>query len=472
MKELASLAVREFYNDGLVQILQGDVFEALRDLQALSVQTVVTSPPYWRQRTYMLDMDTPLPGQIGQEFDWREYLETMTRWASEVRRVLKGTGTLWLNMGNRYGGSSATDIQAKWPKGDIYSKGTSSAYGVKDNVNRSKNLMGIPYRLVFRMTDEQGWVWRNEIPWHKPNAMCSPKTDALTPTWEPFFLLAKSTVTRFRLDRIRVPHRKSSWLKQIAADKLEAKTGERRTPESSHYDGASAEALSLPTVGVTSMEARLNSLGHNPGDQLFMFPDLLSDKPEALAPGPEGLNPVSERLYSPDWKGARHPEGSNPGDVMSSDYEEWYNKEREKKSYHGHENDAVRGQHSDSSYAPVLTHPGGAAPPDVMESEEIEFFSNPEDFWSISTSKGQRRRRRGEQANYATFPEAVCLVPILASTDTLDLVLDPFAGTGTVGVVAKKLGRRCILIELNPKDCETAAWRAREVPTPMEVYLK
>jgi hypothetical protein len=70
-----------------------------------------------------------------------------------------------------------------------------------------------------------------------------------------------------------------------------------------------------------------------------------------------------------------------------------------------------------------------------------------------------------------SFPEAVCLVPILASTDPLDLVLDPFAGSGTVGVVAKKLGRRCILIELNPKDCETAAWRVREVPTPMEVFL-
>jgi site-specific DNA-methyltransferase (adenine-specific) len=416
----------------------------------------------------MLDEDTPLPGQIGQEFDWKDYLETMTKWASEIRRVLKTTGTLWLNMGNRYGGSSATDIQGKWPKADIYSKGTSSAYGIRDNVNRSKNLMGIPYRLVLRMCDEQGWVWRNEIPWHKPNAMPSPKTDALTPTWEPFFLLAKGTKTKFHLDRIRVPHRKSSWLRQITADKLEARTGKRRTPESNSYDDTPIELGVGPTASIAERAvASLNPLGRNPGDQLFMFPELLPDKPESLAPGPEGINPVSERLYSPDWKGARHPEGSNPGDVMSSDYEEWYNKERRKVGFHSHEADDVRGQRREPGYAPVLTHPGGAAPPDVIE----DFYSDPEDFWSISTSKGQRKRRRDEQPNYATFPEAVCLIPILASTDPLDLVLDPFAGSGTVGVVAKKLGRRCILIELNPKDCETAAWRVREVPTPMEVFL-
>lgn len=464
--------VKVWYEDSLVTVLQGDVFEALKEMQALSVQTVVTSPPYWRQRVYMLDEDTPLPGQIGQEFDWRDYIEIMMRWASEVRRVLKSTGTLWLNMGNRYGGSSATDIQGKWPKGDIYSRGTSSAYGIKDNINRPKNLMGIPYRLVLRMTDEQGWVWRNEIPWHKPNAMCASKTDALTPTWEPFFLLAKSTVTRFRLDRIRVPHRKSSWLRQLAADNLQVRTGARRTPESSHFGGMSDEAVGRSTERIANYEARLNPLGRNPGDQIFMFPELDQQAPEALAPGPDSVNPVTQRLYSPDWKGARHPGGSNPGDVMSDDYEDWYNNERDKKGYHSHEADDVVGQRREPGWAPALTHPGGAAPPDVIESDELEFFSNPEDFWSISTSKGQRRRRRGEQHNYATFPEAVCVVPILASTDPLDLVLDPFGGSGTVGVVAKKLGRRCILIELNEKDCETAAWRLREVPIPMEYFIK
>ena len=159
--------------------------------------------------------------------------------------------------------------------------------------------------------------------------------------------------------------------------------------------------------------------------------------------------------------------------ISDPEYEDWYKNQREKKGFHSHQDDNVRGQRREAGGAPALTHPGGASPPDVIESSPedfLEFYSDPEDFWTIPTTKGARKRRQRENPHYAAFPEAVCVAPILATTDPLDLVLDPFAGTGTVGVVAKKLGRRCILIELNERDCETAAWRVREVPMPFEAF--
>ena len=455
--------MKAVYDDGLVKIIQGDVFEVLRSLKALSVQTTITSPPYWRQRVYMVDDETSLEGQIGQEYDWRDYVDIMAEWADEIRRVTKFSGTLWLNMGNRYGMSAASGGQAKWESArDIYSKGTGSAYGIKDKVNRQKNLMGLPYRLVFRLTDEQNWLWRNEIPWHKPNAMPTSKQDALTPTWEPFFLLSKTGVTRFRLDRIRVPQRKASWLRQLAADKLEAHTGHRRTPDSKHYDGVSAEAITTSsTERASRYEADIHPRGKNPGDvellnprepelaipssgqQIPMFPSISKPPPIEVkvidTDGvSEGINPITRRLYSPDWKGARNPAGVNPGDVISDpEYEDWYKNQREKKGFHSHQDDNVRGQRREAGGAPALTHPGGASPPDVIESSPedfLEFYSDPEDFWTIPTTKGARKRRQRENPHYAAFPEAVCVAPILATTDPLDLVLDPFAGTGSVTV--------------------------------------
>lgn len=82
-----------FYQDPLVQILQGDVLEQLQTLPDGYVQTVVTSPPYWGLRDYGID------GQLGLEKTPDGYIGKMVRVFREVRRVLKDGGTLWLNIG-------------------------------------------------------------------------------------------------------------------------------------------------------------------------------------------------------------------------------------------------------------------------------------------------------------------------------------------------------------------------------------
>src|SRR4051794_9432479 len=82
-----------------VRVLQGDCLTVLRTLPAESVQTCVTSPPYYGLRDYGHD------GQIGVEATPDEYVASLVAVFREVRRVLRDDGTLWLNIGDSYAGS-------------------------------------------------------------------------------------------------------------------------------------------------------------------------------------------------------------------------------------------------------------------------------------------------------------------------------------------------------------------------------
>jgi len=81
-------------------ILNGDVIDCLRSLPDCSVQCVVTSPPYWGLRDY------GVPGQIGLEPTLEEHIEKLVEVFREVWRVLRDDGTVWLNYGDRYAGST------------------------------------------------------------------------------------------------------------------------------------------------------------------------------------------------------------------------------------------------------------------------------------------------------------------------------------------------------------------------------
>lgn len=96
--------------DGRVTLWTADCLEALAAMEPDSVDCVVTSPPYWGLRDYGVD------GQIGLEPTLGEHLDVMVRMFEAVRRVLKPTGTLWLNYGDCYAtspnGRSAADIKS------------------------------------------------------------------------------------------------------------------------------------------------------------------------------------------------------------------------------------------------------------------------------------------------------------------------------------------------------------------------
>ena len=180
-----------YLNDGDVTLYQGDVLDVLREMDAESVQTCVTSPPYWGLRDY------GEPGQLGLEPTPGEYVAAMVEVFREVRRVLRDDGTLWLNLGDSYAtGHSGSPSPTSTLAGNGHSGGGPKALAVAE-VTRSapdlkpKDLVGIPWRVAFAL-QEDGWYLRADVIWAKPNPMPESVTDRPTKAHEYVFLLTKS----------------------------------------------------------------------------------------------------------------------------------------------------------------------------------------------------------------------------------------------------------------------------------------
>lgn len=152
-----------------------------------SVDCVVTSPPYWGLRDYGVE------GQIGLERTLGEHLDVMVEIFREVRRVLKPTGTLWLNYGDCYAtspnGRSAADTKATGNDDRTFRDKPMSTVG---GVLKPKDLCMIPNRLAIAL-QEDGWWVRSEIIWGKPNPMPDSSGRYRPSTaHEKIFMLAKS----------------------------------------------------------------------------------------------------------------------------------------------------------------------------------------------------------------------------------------------------------------------------------------
>jgi DNA modification methylase len=175
-------------------ILLGDVRERLADVEPGSVQTCVTSPPYWGLRDYGHD------GQLGLESTPDEYVARMVGVFREVRRVLADDGTLWLNLGDSYAGSG----KGAWSNDEtrqlnrhrvkeryVPTRAESPLAGKTPDGLKPKDLVGIPWRVAFALQAD-GWWLRQDIIWHKPNPMPESIRDRCTKSHEYLFLLAKS----------------------------------------------------------------------------------------------------------------------------------------------------------------------------------------------------------------------------------------------------------------------------------------
>lgn len=168
-----------------VRIINADCRAALKEMAEASVHCCVTSPPYFGLRDYGMD------GQIGLEQTPGEFVAGLVAVFSEVRRVLRDDGSLWVNMGDTYqnakGQSGGFDpkqparrhLRAARPQ-------DKSIPGLKP-----KDLIGIPWMLAFALRAD-GWYLREEIIWNKPNAMPDPTRDRCTRSHEHLFHLTKS----------------------------------------------------------------------------------------------------------------------------------------------------------------------------------------------------------------------------------------------------------------------------------------
>jgi DNA modification methylase len=182
------------------QILVGDVRQRLAEIPDASVQTCITSPPYWGLRDYGED------GQIGLEQTPDEYVAEMVTVFREVRRVLADDGTLWLNLGDSYAGSG------RGPEGNL-AKHQDFRYMqnktgfITPNGLKPKDLVGIPWRVAFALQAD-GWWLRQDIIWHKPNPMPESVTDRCTKAHEYLFLLTKSAKYYYDSEAIK---EESKW---------------------------------------------------------------------------------------------------------------------------------------------------------------------------------------------------------------------------------------------------------------------
>lgn len=187
------------------EIRCGDALEALRQFSDNSVQCCVTSPPYWGLRDY------GMPGQIGLEVTPEKYVARLVVVFREVSRVLRPDGTLWLNLGDSYAQSEIRHRNKESESSGLaasrgeWSRSVAQTGRRPDHGLKSKDLIGIPWRVAFALQAD-GWWLRSDIVWSKPNPMPESVTDRPTKAHEFLFLLSKSESYFYDADAIRQPN--------------------------------------------------------------------------------------------------------------------------------------------------------------------------------------------------------------------------------------------------------------------------
>jgi DNA modification methylase len=217
----------------------GDCREVLRDLPKGSVQTCITSPPYYGLRDYGVRK------QIGLERTPELFIEQMVNVFRLVWDVLADDGTLWLNLGDSYAGSTMTG-----GNNGINASGGGNGFKQQRQFNKPaqisglkpKDLIGMPWRVAFALQAD-GWYLRSDIIWHKPNPMPESVRDRPTKAHEYLFLLTKSPQYFYDAEAVREPH---VWQQPGA---LETNPQARQAVRRAELRANGAQAAGQPEVG-------------------------------------------------------------------------------------------------------------------------------------------------------------------------------------------------------------------------------
>ena len=177
----------------MIQIIKGNCLDTLKTLPEQSINTCITSPPYWGVRDYGEGE------QLGLEDTPEEFVENLVKVFREVKRVLRDDGTVWLNLGDSYSSGGRTTTTNQTLRGD-------KDYGVTrpkpSKGIKPKDLIGIPWRVAFALQAD-GWYLRQDIIWHKPNPMPESVKDRCTKAHEYIFLLSKNAKYYFDNESIK-----------------------------------------------------------------------------------------------------------------------------------------------------------------------------------------------------------------------------------------------------------------------------
>jgi DNA modification methylase len=394
------------------EIRQGDALERLREMPDESVQCVCTSPPYWGLRDYGVD------GQLGLEETPEQFVASMVEVFAEVRRVLRGDGTLWLNIGDSYagsaGGSSSLDEghAGKHTGNKSATSAKSSAGGRRAPGIKPKDLVGVPWMLACALRAD-GWYLRRDIIWSKPNPMPESVTDRPTSSHEYLFLLSKAPRYFYDAEAIREP---ATFAGPNGAQKSPFAQGfARRSPDQER-------------------ERQDKQRGHGRRHDGFndRWDSMSKEEQQALGRNKRSVWAIATRPY-PDAHFATFPPGlvepcilaGSPPRVCGECWAPWT-------------------RQLDVDYVKSPKHGAGS----VVGRKEASGQNNfdgagmPRLSKVVTTTGWQPTCNHKDDSGNAT-------------------VLDPFAGAATTGLVATQLGRDFIGIELNPEYVQLGEDRIR-----------
>lgn len=191
------LAAQIFVERADVTLYRGDARTVMTQLDDTSVDCIVTSPPYYGQRDYGVE------GQLGLEEHPQQYVDKLVATFQEAKRVLKPTGSLWVNLGDTYWSGKGK------PKGDDKKQKYRRFPRPQDKTGprpwcTPKQLLLIPHRFAIAMQDE-GWIVRNDNVWYKPSPTPDPVQDRCALTHEYMFHFALKRRYYFNFAAVAVP---------------------------------------------------------------------------------------------------------------------------------------------------------------------------------------------------------------------------------------------------------------------------
>ena len=375
-----------------IHLINSDVITGLKSIDNNSIDTIITSPPYWGLRNYQVD------GQIGIEPTLKEFHERLLDVTAQLKRVMKPTGVLFWNMGDSYGGSGGSG-------GDYNDGGLREGQPkVGKSGGMAKCLIMQNERLIIKMIDDQGWILRNRIIWNKPNGMPSSASDRFTNKYEPVYMLVKNKKYHFDLDAVRVPAKyQEVWSR---------KGSEKGTP----YE----------------------TTGNNPRSRWGLTKhEIATQRTSGSYSDPLHTKPI-------------HPSGmKNPGDVWTIPTQP------HKDAHFAIFPDALVEPMIKAGCSLNVCPKCGVVRERVTIRENInprKINGVPNSNEVYSSNNGiPKTGSRCEDTLHHTVGWTTCRCDAGWEPGT---VLDPFAGSGTTMKVAKSLGYNVIGIELNPEYCK------------------